>query len=261
MTPTAQLKGKRALITGGSSGIGFEIAKRFAEEGAQVGLVGTDANKVRRAAEIIRAANGAAIPVVGDVGNFAGCSEIVATVERSIGAIDILVNSAGVWFPTPTGELAEVDVDRMIAVNLKGPLGMINAVAPGMKERRSGFIVNLASVAGIAAAPDYSLYCGVKAAIVMMTKVFALDLAPYDIVVNAIAPGNTETPMNAHIRNSPEFSERRAWIDRVTPSNRSFTPAGEIAEAALFLVNGRVRAAHGTTIVLDEGKSAGMPAK
>jgi 3-oxoacyl-[acyl-carrier protein] reductase len=153
------------------------------------------------------------------------------------------------------------DFDRMVGVNLKGPFFMTNAVAPRMIARRSGNIVNIASIAGIIPSSGYSLYSSVKAAIVMFTKALALELAPFDVRVNAIAPGNTATPINEHVRTDAEFAMRREWIERTTPSNRPFTPPEEIAEAALFLVDGRVNGMHGTTLVIDEGRAAGIPLK
>jgi 3-oxoacyl-[acyl-carrier protein] reductase len=149
----------------------------------------------------------------------------------------------------------------MVGVNLKGPFFMVDAVAPRMKARRTGSIVNLASVAGLIAAPGYSLYSSVKAAIVMFTKVLALELAPFDVSVNAIAPGNVATPMNEQIRTGEEFDVRRQLIERLTPSNRPFSLPEEIAEAALFLVDGRIQGMHGTMLVIDEGRSAGTPVK
>jgi len=261
MTDTKQLDGKVALVTGGSSGIGFEIARRFALEGAKVVLVGTSMEKAKNAEEQIRAIGGSVLALAGDVSYFNDCADLVSLAKSKYGPIDILVNSAGVWHPTLTGNLVETEVDRMIGVNLKGPLGMINAVTPLMKERRSGCIINLASIAGIVGSPTYSVYSATKSAVIALTKVLALELAQFDIRVNAIAPGNTETPMNLHIRQSPEFEQRRAYIGKTTPSNRSFTPPNEIAEAALFLANGRVLAMHGATMVLDEGRTAGLPAK
>jgi 3-oxoacyl-[acyl-carrier protein] reductase len=255
------LTNKVALVTGGSSGIGFAVAKRLAAEGATVAVVGTNLKKAESAATEIRAMGGAATAYAADVGNPQDVERVVDEITRAHNQIDILVNSAGLWRESPLGQLSPETLDQMINVNLKGPFLMVNAVAPQMKERRSGRIVNLASVAGLVASPGYSLYSSLKAAVVMFTKAAALDLAPFDIAVNAVAPGNTSTPMNEHIRLNPDFAARRERIAATTPSNRPFTPPEEIAEAVLFLASGVVNALHGTILSLDEGRAAGTPAR
>lgn len=255
------LRGKVAIVTGGSSGIGNAIATRLAAEGAIVAIIGTGMTKAREAADKIAREGHRAVPFSADVGRPEDTDRVVSEVESQLGPVDILINSAGIWHETPIGETSSEAFDRMIGVNLKGPYFLANAVAPGMKARRTGKIVNLASIAGLVPSPGYNLYSTVKAAVVMFTKVLSLELAPFDINVNAIAPGNTATPMNEHVRTGEEFASRREWIKRITPSNRPFTPPEEIAEAALFLVDGRIRGMHGTTIVVDEGRSAGLPAR
>jgi 3-oxoacyl-[acyl-carrier protein] reductase len=255
------IRGKVALVTGGSSGIGFSIARRLASEGAAVAVVGSGFDKAQAAASKIVRAGYHAAPFALDVSRPEEIERVVEDVVLQFGEIDILINSAGVWYETPIGSLTVKDFDRMVGVNLKGPFFMTNAVAPRMKARRSGNIVNIASIAGITPSSGYSLYSSVKAAIVMFTKALALELAPFDVRVNAIAPGNTATPINEHVRTDAEFAARREWIERTTPSNRPFTPPEEIAEAALFLVDGHVNGMHGTTLVIDEGRAAGIPLK
>ena len=156
-----------------------------------------------------------------------------------------------------SGETTEAEFDRIVDINLKGTFFTINAVAPGMKARRYGKIINVASIAAFRGAPHYSLYCTVKAAIVMLTRTLATDLAPYDINVNAIAPGNTATPLNEEMRLDPACADLMAAKDAATPSNRTYSPPEEMAQAALFLAADDVRAMHGTTILIDEGMSAG----
>jgi len=255
------VKGKVAIVTGGSSGIGLAIARRLASEGAVVAVLGSGFEKTEAAARDIVHAGYCASPFALDVSRPEEIGRVVEDVASQLGEIDILINSAGVWYETPVGALTIENFDRMVGINLKGPFFMVNAVAPRMVERRTGSIVNIASIAGITATPGYSLYCSVKAAIVMFTKALALELAPFDVTINAIAPGNTATPMNEQVRTQAEFATRRQWIERTTPSNRTFTPPQEIAEAALFLVDGRVKGMHGTTLVIDEGKGAGIPFK
>ncbi|MCC7274676.1 MAG: SDR family oxidoreductase [Alphaproteobacteria bacterium] len=253
-----RLHGKKALVIGGSSGIGAAIARRFAREGAQVGVVASrDIGKAEAVAAAIAADGGRALAFAADVADRTSVGDLVAAAISGLGAIDILVNSAGVYFQTPIGATPEADVDRMVDINLKGPFHAVNAAAPHMIARGSGKIINLASASGFRGAPSYTLYAATKAAIVMMTRSLACDLAPHGINVNAIAPGNTATPMNENIRTSPEFAENLALRRALTPSGRTYSDAADMAAAALFLASEESRAMHGATLLLDEGATAG----
>jgi len=255
---TLQLKEKVALIVGGSSGIGEAIARRFAAEGAHVAVVASSSiEKAETVAADIRAAGGQARAYAADVREMPSLVALASTVAADFGGIDILVNSAGVYYPTRLGESSAADVHRMVDINLKGTVFAIEAVVPYLKARGAGKIVNVSSVAAYIGIKDYPLYCATKAAVKMLTQALALQLAPLDINVNAIAPGNTATPMNEHIRTQPEFAERRAKIDASTPSRRKFSEPGDMAAAALFLVSEQSRAMHGATLLLDEGRAAG----
>jgi 3-oxoacyl-[acyl-carrier protein] reductase len=254
-----KLEGKVAVVFGGSSGIGRAIAERFGQEGATVAVVGgNDRSKADRVAEGIRATNGKAFSYVADVRNPSSIDGVVSEVTSSVGAISILVNSAGVYFPTPLGSTTEDAFDLMIDTHLKGTFFAINAVAAGMKSRGYGRIINIASVAGYRASPRYPLYCAAKAGIIMLTKALAADMARYGVHVNAIAPGNTTTPMNAADRVGPDAAEVMAAKAAATPSARVYSPAEEMAAAALFLATDEVRAMYGTTILLDEGLFVGV---
>jgi 3-oxoacyl-[acyl-carrier protein] reductase len=254
------MKDKVALVTGSSSGIGREVARALAAQGARVAVVASSERaKAEAVVNEIEAAGGIARPFVADISSANGATTLVREVEAELGPIDLLVNSAGVYFPTPAGDVTEDAFDRMVAINLKGSFFTLNAVAPGMKARGAGRIVNIASVAGIAPNPEYSLYAATKAGIIALTRAIALELAPYGINVNAIAPGNTETPINADIRTAPEFAAQRARIDAITPSRRLFTPPAEIAAAIVFLLSDAARGMYGSVVVVDEGKSVGAP--
>jgi 3-oxoacyl-[acyl-carrier protein] reductase len=204
-----ELRNKVALIAGGSSGIGAAIARKFASEGATCAIVASSnvqkANKIAR--EIKRKSKG----YVCDVTKPAEVAKLVEKVLKDHKKIDILVNSAGIFVPTPAGATKTSDLDKMIDVNLKGTLHMINAVVPHMKARKQGNIINLASAASMRAVPRYGVYCATKAAVVMLTRAMATELSRDGIHVNAISPGNTETPMNEYIRSSsrPSTSWRK----------------------------------------------------
>lgn len=253
-----KLCNKVALITGGSSGIGKATAELFAAEGAMVAVVASSSlAKAEAVTTTITKGGGRAKAFVADVRSVSAIRELVNAVTDACGPIDILVNSAGIYIPNVIGETTEDEYDRMLDINLKGTFFVINTVAPGMKKRRYGKIINVASISAYRGAPNYSLYCMVKAAIVMLTRTLATDLAPYDINVNAIAPGNTATPLNEKTRMDPAFTDLMAAKTAATPSNRTYSPPEEMAKAALFLACDDVRAMHGATILLDEGASAG----
>lgn len=249
-----RLAGKIALVTGASSGIGQATAELFASEGAVVAVAsGSDIAKAERVVERIVQGGGKAISVKMDVRSPADISRAIDEVVRVLGPIDILVNSAGIYIQTLLGQTTEEQFDRMIDTHLKGTFFTIQAVAPAMKARRSGRIVNVASVAAYKGSALYPLYSTVKAGIVMMTRALALDLAPFEVAINAIAPGNTATPINEADRQSEEIMARKRLA---TASPRIYSPASEMAEAILFFADGRVKAMYGSTLLLDEGLSA-----
>lgn len=249
-----KLAGKIAVVTGGSSGIGEATAELFAREGAVVAVVsGSDIAKAQVVVERIRAAGGSAHGFRMDVRSPDDIKRAFAEIVATLGEIDILVNAAGIYVQTPVGRTSEADYDRIMNTNLKGAFFTIQAVAPAMKARGAGRIVNVTSVAAYKGSALYPLYSVAKAGLVMMTRALALDLAPYGIAINAIAPGNTATPLNVGDRNNEELMARKR---AATPSPRIYSPASEMAEAILFLADGGVSAMHGSTLLLDEGLSA-----
>lgn len=252
-----ELRNKVALVVGGSSGLGEAIARKFASEGATCAIVASSnihkANKIAK--EIKRKSKG----YVCDVTKPAQVNKLVAKVLKDHKKIDILVNSAGIFVPTPAGDTKTSDINRMIDVNLKGTLHMINAVVPHMKARKRGNIINIASVAGVRALPLYGVYCASKAAVVMLTKVMATELSRDGIHVNSMSPGNTETPMNEYVRNDPEFKPILDFMQKLTPSGRTYSKAEEQAAMALFLASPKTgNAIYGANFVVDEGFAAGL---
>lgn len=186
--------------------------------------------------------------------------EIDALVEAALsayGRIDILVNAAGVFYPTPIGKTDEDMFDRMCDINLKGSFFVCNAVTPHMIARGSGKIVNISSTAGVIGRRDYIAYCATKAGVIQMGRAMAVALAPHGINVKTIAPGNVETPMNEDIRTLPEFAASRDLIAERTPSKRLFADRHEIAEAALFLASDAAQSMYGSVMIMDQGVTAG----
>jgi 3-oxoacyl-[acyl-carrier protein] reductase len=254
-----RLQGRTALITGASQGIGEATALCFAGEGARIGVLASKSKaKAQMVVDKIAAAGGVARPYVGNVADGAQMAAVVAEVVADLGPIDILVNSAGVFTPTPAGETDQSVYDLIMDTNLKGTWNLIDQVVPAMKSRKNGKIINIASVAGIMGIGGYAVYCASKAGIVLLTRALACELAPFGINVNCIAPGNTATPMNEDIRTKPEL---KGFLDAMaarTPSGRTYSTAEDIAAAALFLASGESRAMHGSCLLVDEGFSAGI---
>ena len=250
-----RFENKVALITGGSSGIGAEVCVRFAEEGARVAVVAS--SSVEKAQVTADRCGGNAKAFVCDVSDFAQVETLIADVIAEFGRIDILVNAAGVFYPTRIGETDEEMFDVMSDTNLKGCFFVCNAVAPHMIAGGGGKIVNLGSAAGTAGRSNYIVYSAVKAGVINMTRSLAAALAPHDINVNCLAPGNTATSMNENVRTEPEYVEIYQTIKEKTLSNRPFADPREMAGAVLFLSSDDASAAHGALLLMDEGVSAG----
>lgn len=253
------LQNKVVLVTGGSSGIGKAIAKRLAREGATIAIVASSQiSKANEAAKEIIAEGGKAKGYVADVRDSSEVTKLVAAVNEQHGSIDILVNSAGIFLPTPIGESDIATFDQMIDVNIRSTFYCINAVTPIMKANGGGAIVCLASVAATLGIAEFSTYCATKAAVSMMVKSLALELAPLNININAICPGNTATPMNEAMRTDASQKELLDSLSKATPSQRIFSQPEDIAELALFLASPSGKAMHGSSVLMDEGLSAGI---
>ncbi|ABL68591.1 MULTISPECIES: SDR family NAD(P)-dependent oxidoreductase [Paracoccus] len=254
-----RFKDKIAVVTGGSSGIGATVAMRLAAEGARVHVVASSSiDKARVVADRIVAADGQAAPHVADVQSEWMMRALADNVVKADGRIDIWVNAAGVFLPSPVGDTPPEVLNGMIDINLKGSWNAIQAVVPHMKAAGGGKILNFSSVAGLTAIKGFALYCASKAATAMLTRVLGAELAPFNINVNAIAPGNTETPMNDAMRNDPAQSAVLAAMKAMTPSNQTFSKPDEIASTALFLVSDEARPMYGSILLADEGLSAAI---
>jgi NAD(P)-dependent dehydrogenase (short-subunit alcohol dehydrogenase family) len=249
---------KVVLVTGGSQGIGEAMCRRFAAEGAKVAVVASSSiEKAQGVVDAIVGAGGEARPFRCDVTSVEQIQTLVESVLHSFGQIDVLVNSAGIFYPTRIGHTDEAMFDRMCDINLKGTFFMCNAVAPHMQERGSGKIINMGSTSGVIGRRDFIVYSATKAAVIHMTRALAVALAPHGVNVNVIAPGNTETPMNEGIRKNPENAGIRATIAERTPSKRLFADPNEIAGAALFLASDDAQAMFGSMVLMDQGITAG----
>jgi len=227
-----RLENRRALVTGGSRGIGGAIAMAFAAEGADVAFCHDDDPEGAAAvAAAVRSHGRRALPVRCDVADDDAVRRFWAESEAALGPIEILVNNAGIGGEQPFETLDLAAFDRMIAVNLRAFFHFAKLATPGMRTRRWGRIVNIASQLAYRGAPGLAHYCAAKAGVVGLTRALAVELAASGILVNAIAPGMTETRLNAGL--TDEWKARKLGE---LPIGRFGTP-GEIAPTAVLLAS------------------------
>jgi 3-oxoacyl-[acyl-carrier protein] reductase len=188
------LTGKNALVTGSTRGIGRAIAEAFAQSGARVAVVGRDLQRAEDAASAI--GNNAA-GFAADVGDTAAIAKLVGDVEKAFGSIDILVNNAGITRDNLVMRLKDEDWDAVQNANLRGAFAAIRAVSRGMMKKRSGRIINIASIVGLIGNKGQANYAASKAGLIALTKSVAKELGSRNILVNAVAPGFIETEMTA----------------------------------------------------------------
>jgi NAD(P)-dependent dehydrogenase (short-subunit alcohol dehydrogenase family) len=240
----ADLEDKIAIVTGASRGIGRAIAEVFVREGATVVICGRRQETLDRVASEI---GGRVRPVVCHVGRK---DDIHRLVEMA-GRVDILVNNAATNIAQePVLDVDDAKFDKMIEINLKSAFRLIQAVAPGMCERGGGSIVNIASIAGLRPQYHGMLYSMTKAALIMMTQSYALELGPKGVRVNAIAPGLVQTVLSEYFWKGEGKTE--SIVDQ-QPVKHLGQPE-EIAEVALLLASDRGSYITGQTIVVDGGR-------
>lgn len=243
------LDGKKALVFGGTSGLGKAIAIGLAEAGAQVAPVSRRLEEVRRTAAEIRALGREALEITADVTVRAEVQRAVDTMLGKLGRIDILVNSAGI-----TKRMASLDVpdetwDQIIDVNVNGTWNACQIVGRVMQKQRYGRIVNIASLASFVSVHEATPYCASKGAVAQITRSLAAEWAKYNIAVNAIAPGVFETPLNRNIVNDP--SRKRSILSR-TPMRR-YGNLEEIKGPAIFLASDSASFVSGEILTVDGG--------
>ena len=247
--PYFSLEGQVAIITGGGTGIGRGIALEFARAGVDVVVTSRKLANLEKVAEEVRALGRRSLAVPADITNKVDVDNMVQRVMDEFGVIDILVNNAGTIVRASLLEHSEEDWDAVLDTNLKGYYLCSRAVGKRMVEQKRGNIINIASIRGIVAAPGRASYCVSKAAVLMLTRVLALELAGYNIRVNAIVPGAVRTNMTKVLWGNPEaYKEITAKI----PMGRWAEPS-EIASVALFLASDLSSYITGHTIVVDGG--------
>lgn len=250
-----KLKGKVALITGGTEGMGFATAELFLREGAKVVITGRSRDKGERALIALRGI-GRAEFVRGDVSKDSDAKRMIETAVKLFGRIDILFNNAGIYLEKFAEDTTEEEFDKVLDVNLKGTFLVTKYAVPFMKSQRSGVIINNSSDAGIIGNRMCPAYCASKGGVTVMTKAMALDYARYNIRVNCINPAIIDTPMLgrevARAKNRKEYLKTCADTQ---PLGRIGRPE-EVAQAVLFLASDDSSFVTGAAISVDGGTTA-----
>src|SRR5438105_10426118 len=248
-----QLEQKVAIVTGSDSGIGRAIAIQFAQEGATVVINYAHAqDKAEQVREIIEQNNGKAIVIQADVSQYQQALGLIQQTVEHFHRLDIMVNNAGMEIHSPFVDVTEEQFDRVVSVDLKGAFFCAQAAAREMIKRKSpGRIINISSVHEDLPMPQNVPYCCAKGGMRMLTRTICLELAPYNITVNNIAPGAVHTPIDADVEADPE---KMAALLKEIPLHRMGQPE-EIAKLALFLASDAAAYMNGSTYVIDGGLS------
>jgi NAD(P)-dependent dehydrogenase (short-subunit alcohol dehydrogenase family) len=256
LQPIFDLSGKVALITGASRGIGEAIAIAYSQAGARVVLASRKQADLDQVAEKIRAAGGDVLAMAAHTGDMDAISAVVEKASATYGGIDVVVNNAATnphFGSILTAE--EGHWDKILDVNVKGYFRVVKACVESMQARGGGKVINMSSVAGLEPQPMMGVYSVSKAAVIMLTKVLAAELAPYNIQVNAIAPGFVKTRFSAALWQNPHINE--AILKRI-PQKRMAEPE-EIAGLAVYLASPASSFVTGSVFSIDGGQLTGAP--
>ncbi len=245
------LKGKTALVTGSTSGIGEATALALAARGAHVLVVGRDEHRAKDVVAEIEASGRSASFTLTTLGNLESARELVAwATEAGDGHVDILVNNAGLAIGGPSEAATEAEFDETFALNVKVPFFLVASLAPAMAERGWGSIVNVSTMVASFGQAGRALYGASRAALELLTKAWAAEYGPRGVRVNAVAPGPTRTRMSAAL---PE--EMLQQFAALAPAGRVAAPE-EVAAAIAFLASDEASFVHGVTLAVDGGRVA-----
>lgn len=252
-----RLEGARALVTGASSGIGRAVARRFAEEGARVGVAGRDAERTQRTVDEIVARGGVAVPLLGDVSTLEGARDVVDGAAEALGGLDAVVSNAGVdateWPRLHEWEVEEFD--RILAVNLRGPFLVAKLAIPHLLEAGGGSLVHMSSVCAITVWEGDCAYDVSKAGLNMLSDHIAVEYGPRGIRSNTLMPGVIETELHRAVMDAlPNGAELEEELRGRHPIGR-FGGVEEVADACVFLCSGEAGFMTGANISIDGGYS------
>ena len=258
------LKGKTALVTGSTSGIGLGVATALAEAGANVVLNGFgDAADIERIRSTLAERTGVQVMYSGaDMSKPEEIAALFQTAASQVGDIDVLVNNAGIQFVAPVDEFPDSKWEQIVAINLSSNFYTIKAVLPGMKARNWGRIINIASAHGLIASPFKSAYVAAKHGVVGLTKTVALEVAETGITCNAICPGYVKTPLvEGQIRDQAkvhQMSEEQVVREVILASqpNKRFVEVKELGELVVFLCSSGAASITGASIPMEGGWTA-----
>lgn len=246
------LKGKKALITGASSGIGTAIAEVFAEAGADIAGHGRDSGRLSALGARIEATGRQFAAITGDLADAEQTEAVAKRALELLGRIDILVNSAGIALTGPAVDFDLSDWQRTLAVNLTAPFILSRAVLPSMMARKQGKIINISSQTGVIALQDHAAYATSKGGLNALTKSLMTEAAPYNVQVNAICPTVVLTDMGKELWSAPE--KKDPFIAR-TPLGRFGEPL-EVADMALYLASPASDLVNGAVLMIEGGYSS-----
>ena len=247
-----KLSGKTCLITGSSRGIGRALAGGLAEAGAKIILNGRDGGTLKTTADELRAKGANVYELVFDVSDHGASKTAVDTFEANNGAIDILINNAGMQHRTALEDFPPEAFDKLMRTNVYSVFNVGQACAKHMIKRGRGKIINLASIQTALARPSIAPYTASKGAVSNFTKGMATDWGPKGLQINALAPGYFKTELNQALVDAPEFS---AWVAKRTPAGR-WGDIDELIGAAIFLASDASNFVNGITLYVDGGMSS-----
>jgi NAD(P)-dependent dehydrogenase (short-subunit alcohol dehydrogenase family) len=241
------------LVTGGGRGIGKAIARRFAEAAAHVVIASRKLENLEATAQELAGLPGQVMPIACHVGRRDQLERVVRETEAQFGPIDILVNNSATNIGQgPALDVTDEMLDKMVEINIKSCLRLVNLVVPRMIERKSGgSIINIASIAGLKPQPGGLLYSFTKAGLLMMTRSWAREFGPQHVRVNAIAPGLIQTDFSSYFWQDDKFMQR---LHATQPIGRIGLPE-EISFAALYLASDEASYVTGQTLVIDGGST------